>query len=324
LDGSLKGRVPRQLWTLPWAEIHHPGTVAAIRKRFPPDLVGAPFSLLERLRTRGEQHGKGTYTDEWGAVFLNLQDGVIGEVRDPAISDWDDLGRVRIPEERLTLDRDQVNAFCRETDCFVLSPTIARPFERLQFLRGTANLYVDLMDRPEAMERFLRQMHEFYLREIELWANTGVDALMFMDDWGAQRALLIDPALWRQLFKPLYRDYIAIAHDAGKRAFMHSDGNILAIIPDLIELGLDALNSQIFCMGLANLRPFCGGITFWGEVDRQHLLARASTEEVVASVGAVYEALFDHGKVIAQCEFGAGARPENVAAVFETWDRITG
>ena len=57
---------------------------------------------------------------------------------------------------------------------------------------------------------------------------------------------------------------------------MHSDGNILKIYPQLIELGLDAINSQIFCMGVENLEPFAGKITFWGEMDRQHLLVNGS------------------------------------------------
>ena len=93
---------------------------------------------------------------------------------------------------------------------------------------------------------------------LERWTQTDVDALFFMDDWGAQQALLISPELWRQVFKPMYRDYIDIAHGAGKAAFMHSDGHTLAILPDLIELGLDAINAQIFCMGLEPLARIAG------------------------------------------------------------------
>jgi hypothetical protein len=105
---------------------------------------------------------------------------------------------------------------------------------------------------------------------------------------------------------------------------MHSDGHIAAILPDLIELGLDAVNSQIFCMGLEALRPFKGRICFWGEIDRQHLLAHATPAEVADAVRGVAATLYDRGGVIAQCEFGVGARPENVEAVFATWDQLSG
>jgi hypothetical protein len=323
LDFRLHGRVPRHLWTLPWAELHHPAALARLRERYPSDIVGAPPCLRTPLRVSGEQHAAGTYVDEWGAEFRNIQPGAIGEVSRPAIASWDDLGRVRFPLERLGVDIDEVDRFCESTDLFVIAPCVARPFERLQFLRGSENLYADLLERPPGMRELIDRLHSFYLREMELWASTKVDGLFFMDDWGGQKSLLVSPELWRELFKPLYRDYVRIAHAAGKRAFMHSDGWILPIVPDLVELGVDALNSQIFCMGLDALAPFRGRITFWGEIDRQRLLSRAPVAEVEAAVRAVRDRLSADGGVIAQCEFGVGARPENVEAVFRSWDEVT-
>ena len=103
---------------------------------------------------------------------------------------------------------------------------------------------------------------------------------------------------------------------------MHSDGNILAIIPKLIDLGLDALNSQIFCMGLENLEQFRGKITFWGEIDRQNILPFGTPEDVEDAIRKIQHYLWDKGGVIGQFEFGAGAKPENILSVFPIWDRI--
>ena len=100
------------------------------------------------------------------------------------------------------------------------------------------------------MQKFMKEMHSFYCELLEEWAKTEIDALMFMDDWGSQSSLLINPSLWREIFKPMYKDYIDIAKRYHKKAFMHSDGYILDILPDLAEMGLDAVNSQIFCIGL--------------------------------------------------------------------------
>ena len=125
------------------------------------------------------------------------------------------------------------------------------------------------------------------------------------------------------MFKPLYQEYVEIAHRSGKAMFMHSDGYITDIIPDLVEIGVDALNSQVFCMDIERLGSlFRGKITFWGEIDRQHILPYGTPEEVRAAVGRVWSSLYDHGGVIAQCEFGIGAKPENVRLVFETWNRF--
>jgi hypothetical protein len=89
---------------------------------------------------------------------------------------------------------------------------------------------------------------------------------------GSQQGLLLHPDIFRKIFKPMYREYVEIARSHGKHVFMHSDGYILDIIPDLIEVGIDALNAQVFCMGLKELGDrFRGRITFWGEIDRQRL-----------------------------------------------------
>lgn len=321
LEFRAPARVPRQLWTLPWAEMTWPAELAAIRRRFPDDIVTSPAFLREPLRTQGEEYAPGTYIDEWGCRFESRQAGIIGQVKDPVIKRWADLGSVRVPRERLSVDLGKVDRFCRDSDALVLSKTVVRPFELIQFLRGPENLYADLAERPDGLFRLIEKVHAFYKEEMELWASTGVDALSFADDWGGQKSLLVSPALWRELFKPLYRDYVEIAHRHGQYAFMHSDGHIAAILPDLVEIGVDALNAQLFTMDVAAIgERFAGRLTFWGEIDRQHLLPYGTPAGVAAAVRTVRQALWRQGGVIAQCEFGIGARPENVAAVFEAWD----
>lgn len=316
-------RIPRQLWLLPWATDHYPQEVADIQARFPDDLVSSPSFFKKNPKTVGEEYSPGIFIDEWGCIFENKQKGILGEVKGPLLKEWKDVNKVKIPWERLSVDPKKVNEFCRKTDQFVLSATRVRPFEQLQFIRKPEHLYLDLADQPEELFILLERIHQFYKEELELWASTDVDALFFADDWGSQSSLLISPSLWRKAFKPLYKEYIAIAHEHQKYMFMHTDGYIMDILPDLIELGLDAINAQIFCMGVEKLgKIFRGKITFWGEMDRQHLLPYGTGKEVLGAVKLVKESLYKEGGVIAQCEFGLGAKPENVYAVFEAWENI--
>jgi len=318
LEFSSPPRLPRQLWALPWAANRYPEELRRIEKDFPPDITTIPVACSEPVPGGGNAHAVGSFVDAWGCTFENLQDGIIGQVKDPQLSDWSQAADLRLPRERLEFDEATVAEFCRGTDQFVLAGSCPRPFERLQFLRGSEELYLDLNRPPRELLEFLDRMHVFYLEELTLWAKTDVDALTFMDDWGSQRALLVAPELWREIFKPLYADFISVAHDHGKYAFMHSDGHITEIIPDLIEIGLDALNSQLFCMGVDELGSrFAGALTFWGEVDRQQLLPRASTEEIAQAARQMRSALHREGGLIAQCEFGPGARPENIYAFFQ-------
>lgn len=323
LEFASPPRIPRQLWLLPWASERYPNEARQLQEDFPDDIIAAPPLYRESPQTIGDRYAPGVYIDEWGCRFENVEPGIIGVVCEPLLEDWGEVDKIRMPTELLRVDTEQVNAFCRNTDKFVLAGCGPRPFEQLQFIRTAENLLLDLARQPAELMVLVGRMHEFYCHQLESWAGTEVEALTFQDDWGMQTSMLISPVMWRKLFKPLYRDYIEIAHAHGKYAFMHSDGCILDILPDLIELGLDAINSQIFCMGVEKLSACCKGkITFWGEIDRQYLLPYGTAEEIVRAVKSVHEALYMNGGVIAQCEFGPGAKPENVRLVFETWSRL--
>jgi uroporphyrinogen decarboxylase len=317
LDFQAPHRLPRQIWVLPWARARHPLELAAIEDAFPQDITTVPVPCSEPAPGGGNAYEAGIFVDAWGCEFENLQAGTIGQVKNPQLHDWTEADKVRFPRERLAVDEEEVRAFCAGTDRYVLAGTCPRPFERLQFLRGSENLYLDLNRPPAELLSFMERLHAFYVEELTLWARTDVDALVFMDDWGSQRSLLVAPELWRELFRPMYAEYVSIAHAHGKHVFMHSDGWITEIIPDLIDIGLDALNSQVFCMGVEELgRRFAGELTFWGELDRQQLLPRATTQEIADAARSMRAAFHRSGGFIAQLEFGPGARPENIHAYF--------
>jgi len=323
LSFSKPDRAPRNLWALPYVSLFRKDELDAVLDKYPSDIEsperspgGGNDDDIRRLSKAG------AYTDEWGSVWEVGEPGIIGEVKHPALADWSKLDKFQPPWDSVTKrDLSYVNRYCDQSDKFMLSSVSARPFERLQFLRGTENVFMDLAcDEPE-IRKTLAMIHEYYLLDVSAWAATNVDAIFLMDDWGTNRSLLINPEMWRAIFKPLYKDYCRIIHDAGKSVFFHSDGNIEAIYPDLIEIGVDSLNSQLFCMDIEGLaKRHKGKITFWGEIDRQHVLPFGTTEDVRNAVHRVRNALGEGcGGAIAQCEWGKDNSRENIEAVFEAW-----
>ncbi len=323
LEFSSPDRAPRDLWALPYVSLFRGEELRELVTRFPPDLAGTQLSpgtanlRVNHLETVGE------YVDEWGSLWDKAEPGVIGEVKRPALDDWSKLDGYQPPWETIDLiDRDHINRQCAEGDRFRMSAVTARPFERLQFIRGSENLFLDLAYDTAEVRRLLEMVHDYYRRMIRAWCETDVDAVMMMDDWGSSRSLLISPAMWRAVFKPLYAEYCRMIHDAGKYVFFHSDGHIAAIYGDLIEVGVQALNSQLFCMDIEALADqYRGQVTFWGEIDRQSILPFGTPDEVRAAVARVRAALDDgRGGVIAQCEWGSKDPAENIAAVYEAWE----
>lgn len=322
-------RLPRDVWRLPWATKNIPEVMAEIDRRWPGDMSGPRNVYRKSDRLSGNPYAIGQSVDPWGCVFENIMDGAIGEVKKPIlpeIGDWKHL--VKPPYEMLPVDinaaRDSVNRDCAASDKFMRGGLNPRPWEQYQFLRGTENAMMDVMDPEDDVRGILKTMQDFYRRECEFWCSTDIDAIGFMDDWGSQRQLLIPPEIWRDLFKPLYKEYCDIAHAAGKFVFMHSDGFISEIYDDLIEIGVDALNSQLFCMDMADLAKRAKGrITFWGEIDRQHVLPSHDPNDGRKAVRTVASHLFDpRGGCIVQFEAGLACNPETALAVMEEWDAV--
>lgn len=325
-------RLPRDPWALPGISMFRQDELAAFQRDFPSDFTGpdAHYNTGNSTKAKGTIAQAGGYTDVWGCEWSVKQAGIIGEVKHPIFENgYDDLKSYDAPWEILKGMEEKRSAIalnCASTDKFVTVGGEIRPFERMQFLRGTEDLFCDLaLDEPDVY--VLRdKLHEFFVAEMKFWASTQVDGISFMDDWGTQKSLLINPEKWRSFFKPLYKEYVDIAHAAGKFVFFHSDGFIEAIYPDLIEIGIDGLNSQLFCMDMEKIgRLYSGKITFDGEIDRQHILPFGTEEDVRAAVRRQFNALCPDGILtgcFAQCEWGLFDPAANVRAVYDEWDRI--
>jgi len=278
-------------------------------------------------KSSGSYGVKGIRTDHWGNIWESAEDGVSGEVRQAMINSWSDLEKLYIPYDILEqADLSRVNDDCTASGKFTMKMWGTMPFQRMQYLRGTEALFMDIAMEDENMLRLMDKVHHFYKTEVEMWANTNVDAIHLEDDWGTQQALLISPNTWRQLFKPLYKEYCDIALAHGKHVVMHSDGYILDIIPDLIEIGVTAINPQLNVMPYEKLAGLIKDkMALWGGIDRQWLLSFGTPEDVAADVRQVAKLFCTNGKsgVVGQCFKDKGAKDENIRQVYKSWLNLT-
>ena len=310
-------RPARDVWTLPAAFFGREAELRALLDQYPRDFGDSGFV---DPADESPIYEPGTWTDAWGSTWVNIQRGMIGEVKHPALDDWSKLDTWSPPYHLLGQGFEEVNRTCAASTKFV-ALGLPRPWERLQFVRGSENAYMDLAWGVPQVFKLLEMLHDYYLQHLRHVVQTDVDAVFFMDDWGSKHSLLISPAMWVAYFKPLYKDYVEMAHSHGKFAIMHSDGYILPIYEHLIEIGVDAINSQLFTMPMEEIgQRFKGRITFWGELDRQHILPFGTPADVRAAVQRVKDALWDpRGGVIGQAEFNRGYSLENIRAFFEAW-----
>ena len=321
-------RVPMDIWVLPAARLAHGEAFAQLQKRYEDRIDIMSFVGPFDHGFTPEYYMVGTFTDPWGSVWRNLQPGVVGEVKQPVFADYEAMRGYVSPKAEFLRQWEQHKPAleqqlreARKTGKFLIGGWVS-VFERLQFLRGTEDLYCDIaLEEPELFG--LIELVMDYLRAyVDAWAQMDVDALPFGDDWGTQISLLISPVTWVKLFQPLYQELFDRIHAAGKKVFFHSDGYIFDLYPHFIEMGVDAINSQLWCMGVEKVaEQFAGKITFWGEISRQNTLPNGTPEDVKASARKMMQLLrVNGGGLIAQSEMNRDVPLANVQAFYEAWD----
>ena len=237
----------------------------------------------------------GSLTDEWqivwkrigeGQHFINAGGPFSGKEPDPALVEayaWPnplDPGRFR------TL-RSQAQTLRAASDAAIILVLGVGAVHQIQFMRGYAAALEDLIAAPDFVQAFLDRYADFWTcmteRALEVVGDL-VDLAMFGDDLGTQQGPVMSPALYRRLIKPSHARMVQAVKKFNKPVLLHSCGSVAAFIPDLIEIGVDALHPvQVSAksMETAQLkREFGRDITFWGGIDTHRVLPRGTPGDV--------------------------------------------
>jgi uroporphyrinogen decarboxylase len=204
--------------------------------------------------------GPGRDRSEWGFTWQRL-DQTMGQPRSYLIADWEDLNRLRAPDPAASSRFAGVEAFTAAyPDRFRLAALGLSGFTTMWCLREFDRLMLDLVEDPNHVAQLADIVFGFEEELIRQLPRHGFDAVAFFDDWGTQSGLLVSPGLWRRMFKPRYARQFALAHRLGLHVYFHCCGQISAIIPDMIEIGVDLLNlSQPNLYDIAEIGRLYGG-----------------------------------------------------------------
>jgi uroporphyrinogen decarboxylase len=222
-----------------------------------------------------------TIADEFGVVWTT-SDIDRGSPIGPPLAHAD-LAGYPFPSPRSEYRFEGLDAWCRNQHEHFTVLWVGDLWERATFIRGMENLLLDVALDPDFVEKLLRRLTEYILETMEvLFDRFEFDAIALSDDYGTQRAMIMSPALWRRLLRPCLADIFGMAKRHARYTFLHSCGNIVPIIGDLIELGLDILHPiQPEAMDVYQLkRDFGRDLTFCGGLRTQDLLPRGTPDQV--------------------------------------------
>ena len=240
----------------------------------------------------GERH----YRDEWGVErsmppgsywYDLLSSPLAGEitVADIARYPWpdpDDPGRVRGVRQRAL-------ALRAKGDHAIILNVAVGAVHVSQYLRGFQDWFMDMAADQKLIGALMDAITEVTGRiVVNLLREVGdlVDIVFTGDDLGTQGGPQMSPDAYRRVIKPRHAHFFRQVHDACPQAkvALHSCGSIYQLIPDLIDVGVEALNPlQVAArdMDPARLkREFGKQLTLWGGVDSQDVLPHGTPEEV--------------------------------------------
>jgi uroporphyrinogen decarboxylase len=157
-------------------------------------------------------------------------------------------------------------------------------FEQTWRIRGFKNALVDSIAHPEFYFELLDKLTELRLSMVEQCVDIPADAIMFGDDWGDQHGVILGPKGWRKYLKPAWKKIYEAVHKQGKFSISHCCGSIVDIMPDIIEIGLDVLESvqpEPYGMNPYKLKKKFGDkITFWGCLGSQSTIQFGTPNEI--------------------------------------------
>ncbi len=280
---------------------------------------GATFSCADYI---AREIGDRLYEDEWGVQIQLHVDG----------KNW---GYAYHPLHDLTLDNLHIpdvsapGRFAKAQEIVTRQPNafiyagVSTCFRRGWLLTGFTNFLEAILTDRRFVEALLDQLLAYHIAEATALIEVGADMIELLGDLGTEESLFLAPRLWRDLFKPRMKALI----DSKKRknpnvyVFLHSDGMIEPIIPDLIDIGLDILNPiQPECMDPFRIKTLFGNrLTLHGTLSLQKTLRFGSPEDVVGEARSRIEKCGGSGGLVLAPSnvFTEDIPVENIIALYE-------
>jgi len=224
--------------------------------------------------------------------------------------------------------RDRALRLRNETPYAVVSGISGVVYEICWYMRGLENLFIDMMTQPQVLEAIIDRTLGFWLDWFRLFLDEAadvVDVIMIGDDLAGQNGPLFAPRLYRQIIKPRQKRLVRYIRSRTKaKIWYHTCGSVMEYLPDLLDNGIDILNPvQISAKGMDPARlkaEFGDRLVFWGGgIDAQHVLPRASPQEVREHVRRNIEAFKPGGGYVFNNvhNIQGDVPPENVLAMFD-------
>ncbi|GAB4434717.1 MAG: uroporphyrinogen decarboxylase family protein [Anaerolineae bacterium] len=278
--------------------------------------------------------------DEWGSEWTQVANGLFFVSR-PGLAEAQSVADLRAypwPEPSTLLPTDRLAAAARrlraETDCAICLDLPDMVVHVSQNTRGYEQWLVDSALDVPFFERLLDTVTDIYVAMVVpalQKIGDSIDVILICDDIAAQNGPIISPAAYRALVKPRQARILqAIKSSSPAKLIYHSCGSIYWALPDIIDMGADAVNPvQVSARHMETdrlKREFGHDITFWGGIDTHHALPFGAPDDVRREVKRRIEDMAGEGGYVVGSVhiIQQEVPPQNILAMAEAAHRYGG
>ena len=235
----------------------------------------------------------------------------------------------KFPEISQFIDNEkveEVKMFIEQNkDRFIVARIGFGLFERTWTICGFENALVWSITEPDFYEELLNKIYKLQYNFLDICLTLPIDGIMFSDDWGDQKGVILGPERWRKYIKEKVAKLYEKVKKSKKVVLSHCCGSVFDIMDDIIEIGLDVL--QTVQPEAKNMNPYIlkkiygDKITFWGGLGSQSIIPFGTPYELKKEIEKLCKEMGKGGGYILGCS--KPIRPEtpieNIITIIETF-----
>jgi len=296
--------IPVKAWIMPAAMKKNESGIREIMRKYPA-FFGDLWQTYDYEKSLPGSYRVGSFTDEWGCVWSNNHEGMESYVTGHPLGSREDILTMKVPNN----DTGLPHGFM---------------YLRLLDLRGFEEAMTDFAEECDELQILINKVCEYNTRQMELICQKEKAPFVIVgDDLGMQQGLAIGAQRWRKYLKPAFKKIYDVCRKYGKLVYMHTDGDVIEIMQDIIETGVAMINPQYRANGLDRLIKTCKGkIPIMLDMDRQ-LFPYATPDEIRLHIREAVEKLYlKEGGLGISFDFGPEVPLQNIDAALDESNKL--
>lgn len=194
-------------------------------------------------------------------------------------------------------------------------------------MMGFENFMLSFMEEPEYTGRLLERIADVNVELARNAVRHGADIIFDTDDYAYNSGPFFSPALYEEYVYPHLKRMVDAVHAEGGYLVKHTDGNIMRLLPGMVETGIDGIQSidPLAGMDLGEVKRLYGDrITLWGNIDCGNLMTNGTPEQVRAAVRRCMEQAKAGGgyAICSSNSILSTTKPENYRAMLDEAYRL--